>query len=66
MNNFGLGILIQAKDQASAVFQKVENRFDSLSRKSDQLASRMQTSSKAFYAGVGLMGSGAAILGGLG
>ncbi len=55
MNNFGLGILIQAKDQASAVFQKVERNFDSLSKKSDELASRMQTSSKTFYAGKGLL-----------
>ncbi len=65
MNNFGLGILIQAKDQASAVFQKVERNFDSLSKKSDELASRMQASSKTFYAGMGMMGSGAAMLGGV-
>jgi len=65
MNNFGLGILIQAKDQASAVFQKVERNFDSLSKKSDEMASRMQASSKAFYAGIGMMGAGATMLGGV-
>jgi len=65
MNNYGLGILIQAKDQASAVFQKVEKNFDSLSKKSDEMASRMQASSKTFYAGVGMMGSGATLLGGV-
>jgi len=65
MNNYGLGILIQAKDQASAVFQKVERNFDSLSKKSDLLASRMQASSKAFYAGIGMMGAGATLLGGV-
>ncbi len=65
MNNFGLGILIQAKDQASAVFQKVEKNFDSLSKKSDELASRMQASSKTFYAGIGMMGAGATMLGGV-
>ena len=66
MNNYGLGILIQAKDQASAVFQKVERNFDSLSKKSDEMASRMQASSKMFYAGIGMMGGGAALLGGVG
>ncbi len=66
MNNFGLGILIQAKDEASAVFQKVERNFDSLSKKSDEMASRMQASSKMFYAGIGMMGGGAALLGGVG
>ena len=65
MNNYGLGILIQAKDQASAVFQKVERNFDSLSKKSDEMASRMQASSKAFYAGIGMMGAGATMLGGV-
>jgi len=65
MNNYGLGILIQAKDQASAVFQKVEKNFDSLSKKSDELASRMHASSKTFFAGVGMMGSGAAMIGGI-
>lgn len=65
MNNYGLGILIQAKDQASAVFQKVERNFDSLSKKSDELASRMQASSKTFYAGIGMMGAGATMLGGV-
>lgn len=66
MNNYGLGILIQAKDEASAVFQKVERNFDSLSKKSDEMASRMQASSKMFYAGIGMMGGGAALLGGVG
>jgi TP901 family phage tail tape measure protein len=62
MNNYGLGILIQAKDEASATFQKVERNFDSLSKKSDELASRMKASTKTFFAGVGMMGAGVAAL----
>ncbi|HOP40235.1 MAG TPA: phage tail tape measure protein [Geobacteraceae bacterium] len=62
MNNYGLGILIQAKDNASATFQRVEKNFQSLSKKSDQLASRMQASTKTFFAGIGMMGAGMATL----
>jgi len=62
MNNYGLGILIQAKDNASATFQRVEKNFQSLSKKSDQLASRMQASTKTFFAGIGMMGAGMAAL----
>ena len=65
LNNFGLGILISAKDKASMVFDRVDQKLTGLARTSEETQKKLQAASAAFGVGISSLGAGIATLGGL-
>ncbi len=65
LNNFGLGILISAKDKASMVFDRVDQKLTGLARTSQETQRKLQAAASAFGVGISSLGAGIATLGGL-